>query len=162
LFSSSVATGNKSTTEQSNSMKFTKLWQQFWEIQYKNIVHWKRRWIILLLVQVMITVALCVIFHLDLNKSEAQLATTKVTMDKLMDPQVLFVAGTSRDSQEMKHLIDLFSEKVKQANGTFIEEEQNMDLNQSDIDGVKLSPKFTIYSICSTFEHSTDRQVPIL
>jgi hypothetical protein len=78
---------------------------------------------------VILTVALLGIFYSDPGTSKAtELATTKVTMANLLDPQVLFVAGTSRDSPEMKRLTELFKQNVERDHGKFIELE-NANLN---------------------------------
>jgi len=109
----------------------TLMWQQLLAIQYKNIVYWKRNWISLLSMFLIATVALFVIFNSNSNKSATQLATTKMSMEKLLVPQVLFVAGTSRDSPEMNQLTDLFRRNVERDHGKFIEL-PNMDLNDGE------------------------------
>jgi uncharacterized SAM-binding protein YcdF (DUF218 family) len=136
-----VATANKSTSvneeghpnrinecmiQQSNSA--TLMWQQFLAILQTKFVFWIRSWKSLLFMLIMITVAFCGIFFMNTIKNEAP---TKLSMEKLLDPQVLLVAGTSRDSSEMKRLIGLFRENVERDHGTFIEEEQNQALNDS-------------------------------
>jgi hypothetical protein len=97
----------------------TLLWQQLLAIQYKNIVLWKRNWIWLVSMTVIITVALLGIFISNLSTDNAKLATTKV--NKLVNLQVLFAAGTSREAPEIKRLIGIFKQNVERDHGEFKE-----------------------------------------
>jgi hypothetical protein len=85
----------------------------------------------MLLVFVVISLVLWGIFNL--GTSEAKPTATKVSMEKLLNPQVLFVAGTSRDSAGMSRLIKLFRNNVERDHGKFIELE-NTDLNDGKED----------------------------
>jgi hypothetical protein len=123
------------------------MWQQLLAIQYKNIVFWKRNWISLVSMFVIITIALLGIFGSNLGSTKAELATTKVSMEKLLDPQVLFVAGSSRASPDMKRLIALFRQNVERDHGKFIELD-NVDLSDGKDKG--LVPFSQVYSYCFT------------
>jgi hypothetical protein len=103
------------------------MWQQVLAILYKNRDYWKRNWPLLLSMFLIVTVALCGIFFFKMIGAQSD--TTKVSMAKLLNPQVLCVAGTSRDSPKMKRLIELFTQNVERDHGTFIEL-QNQDLNK--------------------------------
>jgi energy-coupling factor transporter transmembrane protein EcfT len=109
----------------------TLMWQQFLAILFKNRIYWKRNWILLPPMHVIITVIL-VIFFTNLDTSEAKLAYNNTSMKNLLDPQVLFVAGTSEGSPEMKRLTDLFRQNVQRCNGKFIEL-KNGSINESKI-----------------------------
>jgi hypothetical protein len=109
----------------------TLMWQQLLAIQYKNIVYWKRNWISLVSMFLIVSVALLAIFSISSGSGKGELATTKVSMEKLLHPQVLFVAGTSRDAPEMKRLINLFKLNVERDHGKFIEL-QNENLNDGN------------------------------
>jgi hypothetical protein len=108
-------------------------------IQKKHIGYWKQNWDSLLLTFVMVTVALLIIFNFKKGSSGAtDHAVAKVSMEKMLDPQVLFVAGTSKNSPEMKYVINLFKKNVERNHGKFIELPQS-DLNEGNRKKIEIS-----------------------
>jgi hypothetical protein len=133
------------------------MWQQLLAIQYKNIVFWKREWISWLLMFSIIIVAFLGTTNVIWSTSEAQRSPTKVSMEKLLDPQILFVAGTSKHSVEMKRLNELFKRNVERDYGKFLALE-NEDLTNGERKKKLLKITVATYHfVCSAFEYIKDR-----
>jgi hypothetical protein len=137
--SSSSATDEKTSNNDSidnliPAEEKTLKWQQFLAILYKNIVYWKLNWISLLSMFQIVTMVLLSILIFSSAASNDELTNNKVSMANLLNPQVLLVAGTSRESPEMRRLIESFKQNVERDHGKFIEL-QDTDMNDGKKDG---------------------------
>jgi hypothetical protein len=161
FFSSATTVSNNFTPPECTTKQIipaaTLMWQQFLAIQYKNLVYWKRNRISLLSMFLMTTVAFLGITHVSWSTSEAQRSPTRVSMEKLLDPQILFVAGTSKHSVEMKRLNELFKRNVERDYGKFLALE-NEDLTNGERKPELLEITVATYLfVCSAFEYIKDR-----